>query len=226
MPQAIIFDKDGTLFGFTQTWAPWCVDLMRDLGRDDVHARALSDAVGFDLDTGTYAPDSPVIAGTPDQSADLMLPLLPDWHRADLIAHMIERPVTPVPATDLLVVLEALKTRNIPMAIMTNDSAAAADEQLAALDLAHYFDAIVGYDSGHGMKPDAAPLLACARLMNVPAQLCMMVGDSPHDINAGRAAGMRTLGVLTGVANAAALSAADAVIADIGLLPDWLDSQT
>ena len=222
MPHAIIFDKDGTLFGFTQTWAPWCADLMHDLARDDDHAQALAASVGFDPSTQTYAPDSPVIAGTPDQSADLMLPLLPDWDRAALILHMIDRTVTPVQVGDLPALLQTLQTRGIRMSVMTNDSEQAAVEQLTALNLTRFFDAIVGYDSGHGMKPDAAPLLACAKLMGVAPADCLMIGDSLHDINAGRAAGMQTLGVLTGVADAAALAPADAILADIGLLPGWL----
>jgi phosphoglycolate phosphatase len=52
-----------------------------------------------------------------------------------------------------------------------------------------------------------------------------MVGDSTHDLRAGRAAGMRTIGVLTGLATAQELSPlATAVLPDIGHLPNWLDA--
>jgi phosphoglycolate phosphatase len=54
-----------------------------------------------------------------------------------------------------------------------------------------------------------------------------MVGDSTHDLRAGRAAGMRTIGVLTGMARAQALAPlADVVLRDIGEIPAWLDAQT
>jgi phosphoglycolate phosphatase len=50
-----------------------------------------------------------------------------------------------------------------------------------------------------------------------------MVGDSTHDLDAGRAAGMATVGVLTGLAGAADLAPhADAILPDIGALPGWL----
>ena len=49
-----------------------------------------------------------------------------------------------------------------------------------------------------------------------------MVGDSTHDLIAGRAAGMQTVGVLTGMAEAELAPLADAVLPDIGHLPDWL----
>jgi phosphoglycolate phosphatase len=53
-----------------------------------------------------------------------------------------------------------------------------------------------------------------------------MVGDSRHDLQAGRAAGMRTVAVLTGIAKAADLAdLADVILPDIGALPAWLDAQ-
>ena len=54
-----------------------------------------------------------------------------------------------------------------------------------------------------------------------------MVGDSRHDLEAGRAAGMRTIAVLTGVAKRGDLAGhADVVLDDIGAIPAWLDAQT
>jgi phosphoglycolate phosphatase len=50
-----------------------------------------------------------------------------------------------------------------------------------------------------------------------------MVGDSTHDLQAGRAAGMRCVGVLTGMAPRDVLAPhADVVLENIGALPDWL----
>jgi len=53
-----------------------------------------------------------------------------------------------------------------------------------------------------------------------------MVGDSTHDLIAGRAAGMKTIAVLTGMAGPADLAPlADAVLPDIGHIPGWLQAQ-
>jgi phosphoglycolate phosphatase len=50
-----------------------------------------------------------------------------------------------------------------------------------------------------------------------------MVGDSTHDLIAGRAAGMGTVAVLTGMASTSDLAPfADLVLPDIGHLPAWL----
>ena len=52
-----------------------------------------------------------------------------------------------------------------------------------------------------------------------------MVGDSRHDLDAGRAAGMRTIAVLTGIAKREDLAPhADVVLADIGAIPGWLST--
>jgi phosphoglycolate phosphatase len=52
-----------------------------------------------------------------------------------------------------------------------------------------------------------------------------MVGDSLHDLRAGRAAGMTVVGVLTGVARRQELEPeADVVLDDITQLPAWLDA--
>jgi phosphoglycolate phosphatase len=68
--------------------------------------------------------------------------------------------------------------------------------------------------------------LAFAAHLGCAPETVLMVGDSLHDLKAGRAAGMRTAAVLTGVAAAADLAPfADVVLPDIGHLPDgWPDA--
>lgn len=62
-----------------------------------------------------------------------------------------------------------------------------------------------------------------ARACDIPPARFVMVGDSLHDLLAGRAAGMATVGVLTGIADHGTLAPhADAVLPDIGHLPAWL----
>lgn len=66
--------------------------------------------------------------------------------------------------------------------------------------------------------------LAFAAKFGLDPARVVMVGDSLHDLEAGRAAGMRTVAVLTGIAGEAELAPyADVVLADIGSLPAWLD---
>ena len=69
-------------------------------------------------------------------------------------------------------------------------------------------------------------LLAFAEAVGVPAGRAVMVGDSRHDMEAGRAAGMAVVAVLTGIATREELAPhADVVLPDIATLGDWIDAR-
>ncbi len=224
----ILFDKDGTLFDFNGTWCRFTELLLTDLADGDTdRATALGRAVGYDLTTRRFAPDSPIIAHTPDEIALDLLPHLPGKTVAALVAQMnaLSAEVGPVPATALAPLLDHLRARGLKLGVATNDAEAAARAQLVSLGLADHFDYIAGFDTGHGGKPQPGMLLAFAVAHGLTPSEVLMVGDSRHDLIAGRAAGMRTLAVLTGIAETADLAPlAEAVLPDIGHLPGWLDA--
>ena len=88
------------------------------------------------------------------------------------------------------------------------------------------FDFIAGSDSGFGGKPAPGQLLAFCDATGLAPDTCVMVGDSTHDLDAGRAAGMRCVAVLTGVATRTDLAPfADAVLTSVADLPAWLAVQ-
>jgi HAD superfamily hydrolase (TIGR01509 family) len=60
------------------------------------------------------------------------------------------------------------------------------------------FEVIITSDDVPNRKPDPAPLIECARRLDVNPNKCVYVGDTQSDIQAGKAAGMKTVGVLTG----------------------------
>jgi HAD superfamily hydrolase (TIGR01509 family) len=62
----------------------------------------------------------------------------------------------------------------------------------------HLLGAIVTADDVEKRKPAAEPLLECAGRLGVPPGECVYVGDMRVDIRAGKSAGMKTIGVLTG----------------------------
>lgn len=91
--------------------------------------------------------------------------------------------------------LAALAARGLPLALVTNKPSAFIAPLLEAFDLARHFALCLGGDSLAAKKPDPAPLLHVAAHFDVAPSACLMVGDSRHDIEAGRAAGFRTLAV-------------------------------
>lgn len=227
MIAGIVFDKDGTLFDFRASWGGWAARLLSDLAADPAEARRLGAVIGFDTVTGAFHPDSPVIAATAEDIAADLVPHLPGWTHPALVARMnaLAEVAPMTPAVPLRPVLSDLRGRGLRLGLATNDTEAPARAHLAAHGVADLFDFVAGYDSGHGAKPGPGQLLAFAAATGLAPRHVVMVGDSRHDLMAGRAAGMRTVGVLTGIAGQADLAPlADAVLPDIGVLGAWIDA--
>lgn len=224
---AILFDKDGTLFDFNATWGGWTRGLLADeSGGDAALMAALADAMGYDLDTGLFRADSIVIAHTADEVADVILPLLPPQSKASLIARMNAKAAhaPQTEATPLIPFVTDLAARGLRLGVATNDAEAPARAHLDTAGIVQMFDFIAGFDSGFGAKPAAGQLVAFCDHIGLPPAQCAMVGDSLHDLHAGRAAGMVTVGVLTGLATRADLApSADIVLRSIAEIPAWLD---
>ena len=225
MIEAVIFDKDGTLFDFRQSWGAWTRNLLADLGGG--RAAALAQVLGYDPARNDFAPDSPVIAMTTPEIADILHPHLPGMSMVALLDRMnrlaAEAPM--VPAVDLPVVLGALKARGLTLGLATNDTEVPARRHLADAGVLGLFDFVAGCDSGWGGKPAPGQLLAFVAQCGLTPEKVAMVGDSLHDLDAGRAAGMRAVAVLTGIATHADLAAhADVVLSDIAGLAGWIDS--
>ena len=223
----IIFDKDGTLFDFRATWDVWALDVITELAAGDAGlAQRIADAVVFDLQDKAFRPESPVIAGTNREAAEAISAVLPAKTTAEIERFLSARAATAplVPAVPLAPFLGGLTGRGLALGVVTNDTEAGAMAHLEVAGVVPHFAFIAGFDSGFGAKPDPSPLLVfCLRTGLDPARV-VMVGDSRHDLLAGRAAGMQTLGVLTGTALAADLvPLADAVLPDIGHIAGWID---
>lgn len=228
MIDAAIFDKDGTLFDFRATWRGWTakvIDLLAEQGAD---AEALAQGLGYDRASGAFAKTSPVIAWTSSELADLIHGFVPQIDKAalfqtlsDLSEHAPQAPTVP-----LRPVFEALRARGLKLGLATNDTEAPARAHLAGAGVLDLFDFVAGCDSGWGGKPAPGQLLAFSGRVGVDPSRAVMVGDSLHDLQAGRAAGMKRVAVLTGIAEAAELAPhADVVLPDISHLAAWIDAQ-
>ena len=227
MIDGVIFDKDGTLFDFRASWGAWAAQLVEVLASETgISAGELGAAIGFDPAARRFDPDSIVIAGTPTEIAHDLAAALPGFAAEgleDRLNRMAEG-APMLPAVDLAAVLGALRARGLRIGLATNDNEEAARAHLAAHGITHLFDYIAGYDSGHGPKPGPGMCAAFARQQGLDPARVAMVGDSRHDLEAGRRAGMRAVAVLTGIAGADELAPhADVVLPDIGHLGGWID---
>lgn len=224
----VIFDKDGTLFDFHTTWAGWTYSLLEHLAtKYGASAEVLARAVAFDRAACRFLPASLLIGATNREGAEALAAALPGSDAGEIEDYIrvtsAEAPLQP--AVPLRPFLQGLAARGLSIGLVTNDTYHGARAHLSGAGVLEQFDFVAGYDSGHGHKPEAGPLLAFARHMRLDPARIVMVGDSTHDLLAGRAAGMQTLGVLTGIAETPELAPlADAVLPDIGHIPAWLDS--
>jgi HAD superfamily hydrolase (TIGR01549 family) len=76
--------------------------------------------------------------------------------------------------------------------------------------LMEFFDPVITAADVERPKPHPEGLIRCLERLGCAPAEAAYVGDTPHDIQAGHAAGMFTIGVLTGAADSALLSTAGA----------------
>jgi phosphoglycolate phosphatase len=227
MPLAgILFDKDGTLVDFDRTWGEAAYPVMHNLsaGDDGIVAR-LAEAMHYRIETRRFLPTSPLIGGSSEQ-------LLAAWAEAlgrvgdpKLVDELDRQFATEtlrclMPIGDPVAVLDLLRQRGHKLGLATNDAEANARAQLAVLGLDGHMDFIAGYDSGHGGKPEPGMVLAFAAALQVGPDRVALVGDTPHDLHAARAAGAVAIAVLSGPMTRDMLEPhADHVIDSIADLP-------
>lgn len=82
--------------------------------------------------------------------------------------------------------------------IVTNKPHAFTEPLLAQLGIAGRWGTVVSGDRLPQRKPDPAPLLLAARELGLAPSSCVYIGDAPRDVEAGRAAGMKTVAAAFG----------------------------
>ena len=89
--------------------------------------------------------------------------------------------------------LNALAARSIAWGIVTNKAMRFTERIVAALGLNPA--CVVGGDSTPHLKPHPASLFLASQKLNLPTECCVYVGDDLRDVQAARAAGMRSVAV-------------------------------
>jgi phosphoglycolate phosphatase len=231
--RALLFDKDGTLVDFAATWNGATGAVIETLSAGDERLAArLAEIVHFDRGAATLLPSSPFIGGS---LAELVLDwadalgVPPDGAFDDRLKGLFHETalLAAVPIGDPAALLGELKDQGYRLGLITNDSEAGARAQSEKLGFAHHFDAILGYDSGHGRKPEPGPVLEFMRRFDLRPDETALIGDTLHDLDAARAAGAVAIGVASGFLSAERLAPhADHVVGSIMELPALLAART
>ena len=229
--RAILFDKDGTLVDIQATLGPATCDVLALLSAGDAPLFGrLAAMTRVDAVARRLLPGCPVISEATEVYGRMWAGILgrPFTHTfgAEIDRLYLRACLDHLHAIDdPRAVLGTLRQRGYPLGIMTNDAEANTRAQLHRLGIDELVMFVAGYDSGLGTKPDAAPVLAFASAAGVAAGEVVVVGDSPHDLIAARAAGAVAVGVLSGPTEKAALEPhADVLLPSIAELAGWLCS--
>ena len=93
--------------------------------------------------------------------------------------------------------VNALARLGVPRAVATSARRADATRLLGDLDLLAHFAVIVAAEDVYQGKPAPDVFVTAARRLGVPPETCLVFEDAVVGVHAGRAAGMRVIGVTT-----------------------------
>jgi phosphoglycolate phosphatase len=186
--KAIIFDFDGTLAVLNidfNAMRERIFDLMRYFGIEEelIKERYLLEVI--------------------DESCQMLKKKNPSseeefYQKAHQILHSVEMMAaekgTLIPGTEKT--LRNLKGKGIKVGIVTRNCEEAVRKVFPNIDI--FCDVFVSRNSVKRVKPHPDHLTYVLELLKVSGDEAWMVGDHPTDIQAGRQAGMKTIGVLTG----------------------------
>lgn len=214
-PTLALIDLDGTLVDSVPDLA-LCVDqMMEQLGRPPRGEQAVRAWIG----NGVPVLVRRALVGAVDGEADV-----DEYDRALAIyLELYEKNVCvdSRPYPGVVDGLEQLQSLGCRLGCVTNKAARFTEPLLDKLELSRFFEIIVSGDTLTKKKPDPAPLLYAAEKLGVEPSQSLMVGDSMHDVDAGRAAGFQVACVNYGYNHGhdIADSKPDAVIGSLTELP-------
>ena len=188
--RAVLFDLDGTL-----------VDSAPDLWRAANEVRA---AQG--LPPIPFTVFRPVVSRGARAMLAVALPEYDDPMRESLLDEFLQRYANDVAReTRLFSGMEAtlaeIESRGVLWGIVSNKAERLARLVVESLGLQARSRVPIGGDTCAERKPHPLPLLEACRSLQIPPAQALYLGDDPRDIQAARAAGIRSIAVSWGYAD-------------------------
>ena len=182
--RAILLDFDGPVcYLFARLPAPDVAQKLRDFLRGQ----------GVALPSSVTSEKNPLnlLTWTDQEAAHLLADIERLQTDAEIEAARLADPTPGV--TEILQSAEALGK---PVVVVTNNSAEAVDAFLKRHSLSAFIAGVASRVSGkpYLMKPDPHLVLQGAERAGHPPSACLLIGDSPTDIEAAKKAGTRSIG--------------------------------
>lgn len=192
--RAILFDLDGTLVDttdlilrcFSHSWQTVCgLEHSRD---------ALIATFGIPLSEAMWRLSRESNIADIAVSEDMIERLLLEYRSFNVVHH--DRLAQPF--NDTCRVIEELRARGYLIGLVTSKGRELATRGLKLCSLDGFIDAAIFLEDTLIHKPNPEPVLAALEKLGTPADCAAYVGDSRHDMIAGRRAGVLTVAALWG----------------------------
>lgn len=220
----LLFDKDGTLLKFDETWSEISL-VMIDRFVEKYHIeqqQALQEALGYVdgqflssgiLASGTLADIVRVFAKFAENADPKEIE---DW-TVQLSKDLIEEyePETIV-IEGMVETLKAFKEKSYQIAIITSDDVDGTNRFIQDAGVSHLIDEKITASINGYQKPNPKMVEEFYEKWNVSPDEIVIIGDTPTDIQMGKNAHFKkVIGVLSGTGNKEDLSDADFIYQDI-----------
>ena len=220
--KAVLLDFDGTL---AQTLDSYHLALnlaLNRIGLPSVKKEVVTDVIRA-AESGVDALQNLVklVPHTVKERKTRAMKLINEYRN---ILPMIDQQHTVISSESRKVLSEIAKKFEIAI-VTTRFESKSVLAHLQKYNIANYVKKVVTAKDATAPKPSPEQLIVAIKRLRVKAEECVMVGDSPRDIQAGKAAKMRTVAVTTGVWKKEELlkENPDAVVARITELPEILE---
>ena len=212
--RGVIFDMDGTLADSVEYFYHVSLEVLEIAGiplpsRDRVYElmRTGQDNPLIKL----FPPDHPDPEATLKRIVDTRMDMWMDHYHHNTEA---------IPGS--LDLLKSLHAQGLRLGIATSSG-----RTLPFLDrwgVRHLFSSIIGREDVTNRKPHPEPILKCLERLALQPHEAVYIGDSPIDVQASRAAGSHTVGVLTGTSTREIMTdhAPDYILDSVAELPNIL----
>ena len=197
--KAILFDLDGTLidttelilYCFNHAWKTVCGQTHPPETFVATMGVPLKDAMGrlLEITEGMQLAQIGEL-----RSAGLVESLVREYRSCNAANH--DRLGRPFP--EMKRVLAALRDRGYVVGVVTSKSRQFAERGLRLCNLWEFIEVFISMDDTSRHKPHPEPLLLALERLQVAPQHAVYIGDSRYDMQAGRAAGLRTVAALWG----------------------------
>jgi phosphoglycolate phosphatase len=207
--ETVIFDKDGTLIDLPSVWIPWIKDahffLSQTMPDCQLNLKEYEEAFGFSETDSFVEPEGPLAIASVEESITIIALLLYrheiSWDKAisyarestDFANEKQNSSIQLRLIEGIVELLEQLQKQGKQLGVITADDTKKAWMQLEKLQIANYFQFIIGSDLVERGKPFPDMAFLARDQYSVNLEKTVMIGDTGADIQLAKRAGMKMM---------------------------------